>query len=331
LKTPFSPSLPLVCSTGARLVDDLKFTDSTFSNIDSILYNADEQIWHWNDPKIGTHQKKWWNDNKDRTFAAVFDLQTKRFFKLGNDSLTNIPYTANSKFALAYNQEKYSKKSTYDGFYYDLYLINLDNGDKTLIAEKISEPASISPKGAYSLFFKDKHWYSVNNETKIISNITQNIPIPFYDVDNDVPMEPSSYGVGGWFEDEKFVFINEKYDIYKFLPSQPGSFINATATVGRKNKIIFRIANIDKDKKYFNERDTIFMHGYSEDLRAKNIFFFETHIAGGIDLNVTDNEFFAEKKNYTIVRRSKFTNKLLYKKDCFFKFRLISEVFVQRS
>jgi len=300
--------------------EDKKFSDSTFFNIDSILFNSDDQIWHWNDNKIGSHQKKWWNDNKNRTFTSIYDIKKGKYIRLANDTINDIPYTDNSKFALGYSDIKYGKLATYDGFYTDLYLINLENGETTLIDEKLQERASISPKGSYSLFFKNKNWFIVNNELKKIDNLTERIPVPFYDVENDIPQEPSSYAIAGWFASENYVFINEQYDIYKFFTSQPGSFVNATATFGRKYKIQFRIANVDKDKKYFNDKDTLFMHGYYDDLRIRHIFLLETHIAGGINLNYKDPSEDYERKIYTIVGKAKSADKIIYRRESFEEF-----------
>lgn len=300
--------------------EDIKFTDSTFFNIDSILYNADDQIWHWKDDRIGTYQKKWWDDNKDRTFTGIIDISKGTHLLLANDTITSIPYTDNSSFAIGYNEIKYSKLILYDGWYYDLYSIDLTTGQKTLIVDKIAEPANISPKGTYIIYFKNKNWYVYNNLTKENASLTGNLKIPFYDVDNDLPKQPDSYGIGGWYKDERFVYINEKYDIYQFAPGEPGAFINFTAAVGRTNKIQFRIINLNKDKKYYNSKDTLFANAYFEDYRTNNIYFFETNIAGGINLSLENQTDFVKGKNFTLLGRAKYTNDLIFSRESFEEF-----------
>ena len=64
--------------------EKIKFTDSTFYNSDSILTKRDILVWHWNDPRISTNQVVWWNENKDRTFTAVYDRTTQKVTQLAD-------------------------------------------------------------------------------------------------------------------------------------------------------------------------------------------------------------------------------------------------------
>ena len=57
VKNYFSDLNPLFEKDTAD-VEDLKFTDSTFYNKDSILHNSDDIIWHWNDPRNCSEQCK---------------------------------------------------------------------------------------------------------------------------------------------------------------------------------------------------------------------------------------------------------------------------------
>ncbi|HRP02879.1 MAG TPA: prolyl oligopeptidase family serine peptidase [Candidatus Kapabacteria bacterium] len=303
--------------------DDIKFSDSTFFNIDSILYNADNQVWHWKDDRIGTYQKKWWDENKDRTFTGIIDINKGTHLLLAFDSanaVNSIPYTDNSNFAIGYDEIKYSKLILYDGWYYDLYTINLATGEKKLIAEKIAEPAHISPKGSYIIFFQNKQWYVYNNINNTKTSLTAEIPTVFYDEDNDLPKAPDSYGIGGWYADERFVYIYDKYDIFQLAPAEPGTFVNFTAVVGRKHKVQFRFVKLDREKKYINSADTLFASGYYEKDRTYGIYFFETNIAGGINLNNNNVTDLSIKKDYTLLGRSKYTNNLIYSRENFDEF-----------
>jgi dipeptidyl aminopeptidase/acylaminoacyl peptidase len=300
--------------------EDVKFTDSTFYNTDSILANSDDLIWHWNDPRISTHQVNWWGKNKERTFAAVYNIQNKSFIQIADENLENVSYSDNSNYTIAHDDSPYIKQATWGGFYTDLYVINLNTGERKKIAESLIEPGHLSPLGKHILYFKDKHWYIYDTETSKMTNITAHINIPFYDVDNDLPMEPGSYGIGGWFENDSYVLINEKYDVYKFLLDDHKSFINLSATVGRKYKITFRVKEIVKDRKVFKDRDTIYMQAYSEEAKSSSIFFFETHVAGGINTTVGENNAFIEGKNFFAILKPKNANKVIYTRESFDEF-----------
>lgn len=300
--------------------EDVKFSDSTFYNADSILANSDDLIWHWKDNKISTHQVNWWNKNKDRTFAAVYDIEKGDFKQLADEKMPNIQYCDNSIYTIGYDDSKYELQSTWGGWYYDVYSINLNTGEKKLVAESLIEQAHLSPLGRHIVYFKDKQWHIYDTETAKSSNVTARIKLPFYDVDNDIPMEANSYGIGGFFENDKFVLINQQYDIYKFLLPDHGSYINITGTVGHKMGITFRVKQTEDNKKIIRERDTIYLHGYNHKSKNSNIYFLETHIAGAINICTESGMGHVEKKNLFAVSKAKKANKLLYTSESFEEF-----------
>ncbi len=311
-------------------VEDLTFTDSSFYNSDSILSNSDDLIWHWNDPRISTHQVNWWKKNKDRTFTSVYDTKTKSFYQLGDLDFQDVKYSDNSIFTIGYDDSKFIKESTWGGWYYDLYVFDLNNGERKKIADSIIEQAHLSPLGNHVVFFKNRHWHIYDTETGKLTNITEQLKIPFHDVDQDIPMEPGSYGIGGFTELDKHVFIYNKYDIFKFFLADHGSFINQTASQGNRAKITFRFKWTDPKKKVLKERDTIYMHGYSNIYKTTNLYFLETHIAGGINVCHETGFGFVEGKNHFLVAKPRKANRIVYTRESFDEFPdlMMSDLFM---
>ncbi|MBX3043196.1 MAG: S9 family peptidase [Candidatus Kapabacteria bacterium] len=301
-------------------IEDLKFTESSFYDADSILYNSDDLIWHWKDPRISTHQVNWWNKNKDRTYAAVYDAERRNFFQLADETLEDVKYSDNSNFTIGYDDSKYALQSTWGGWFYDLYVIDLNTGERKLVVEAIAETANLSPLGKHIVYFKDKNWHIYDTETGKMSNITERIKIPFHDIDQDLPIEAGSYGIGGFFELDKYVLIYERNDIYKFFLGDHGSFVNLTATVGRRLDITFRLRQTNTRKKVFSEKDTVYMHGYSHKSKNTNLYFLETHIAGGINICTESGMGHIEGKNYFFVKKAQNADKILYTKESFDEF-----------
>lgn len=297
----------------------ITYTDDTFYNIDSVRTKSSEFVWHWDDPLISSNQVNWWNKSKDRTFTSVYNLRSKRFFQLADSTCNNVVAADNSIFTIGYDNTPYQKEITYDGWFFDLYVFNLATGAKKKIATRISESAHLSPQGKFVLFFQNKHWHIYDTNKDLLSNITKDIPIPFYDVDNDIPAEAGSYGIGAWFEDDMYVLINEKYDFYKFFTTDPGSFINMSATIGRKHQLQFRYTNLDPRKKVIMTKDTFYVHVYSEKLKCTNMFFFEEHISGGINVTTESGAGLYEEKTFTILGRSN-NNKLIFSRESYDEF-----------
>jgi dipeptidyl aminopeptidase/acylaminoacyl peptidase len=301
-------------------IEDIKFTDSTYYNKDSILKNSDEIIWHWNDPRIASNNANWWKANKNRTYTAIYDYIYRKYVQIADTVVSKVVYSDNSNFTVGYNENRYMKLLTYDDSYFDLYLCNLETGIKKLLAEKLLEPAELSPQGKYILYFQNKNWIMYDIKKDSTYNLTNDLKVAFYDVENDVPQIPKSYGIGGWFTDDKSVYLNEQYDVYRFFTEMPGSFFNASATVGRRTKTEFRVINLEPDKKVFKENDTLYMHGFSDTYKCNNIFFFETRIAGGINMNTVQGNGFKEEKNYFAVGLCKKTKRVLYTSESFSEF-----------
>jgi hypothetical protein len=80
------------------------------------------------------------------------------------------------------------------------------------------------------------------------TNLSAQIPTKMGEEDNDVPDNPSPYGIAGWEQGDKSVLINDRFDIWKVNPAT-GAAINLTNNVGRKNKLIFRYRATDPDEK----------------------------------------------------------------------------------
>jgi hypothetical protein len=99
---------------------EIKFTDSTYFNLDTILTQKDLDIWHWKDPLIKPNRKKWWDRNKDRIFKAVYFAETKNWTMLADENLPNVQFAENNKYAIGTDDTPYLREITWDGWYQDL-------------------------------------------------------------------------------------------------------------------------------------------------------------------------------------------------------------------
>ncbi len=259
---PFSDTIPRK--------EEVKFNDSNYYDIKTIRKQIDVDVWHWNDARIKTNERIWWEDNKDRIFSAVYFTDSKHYVQLADLSCPDVDYVENDRYTVGHDDTPYLKLMTWEGLFYDVYSINEKFGTKKLIAQKVSEPAHISPEGKFIAYYKYPHWFLYDTEKDTTVNLTARIETPFYNEDNDLPAKPESYDIAGWLENDNGVVIYDKYDIWVFYAN--GGFMNQTALDGRENKITFRIVNLDKKKKFFKKEDIVFMSGFSEKNKQTGIF-----------------------------------------------------------
>lgn len=290
--------------------EDPKFADSTIYALDSILKKESTDIWHWNDPRIKPHQKKWWSNNKDRVFNCVYYPSEKVFIQLANMEVPDVQFTDNPEFAIGYNEDPYLKEQTWDGFYSDLYLVSLKTGKRKRIAEKLDESAHLSPFGKYTVFFKNRHWHIYDNQRDSSWNLTEIIKTPFWDVDNDLPREPQSYGLGAWSENDEMVFLYDKYDIWRFETDPEGSAYSQTAAEGISFGYQIRIINLEKDKKFFNENDDIFLSAYNDREKFTNIYKTSIKLLG-------TEKLIDGKKNFTLRAKAKEADRIIFTQQSF--------------
>jgi len=269
---------------------EVKYNDTNYYNIDSILVKRELDLWHWNDPRIKTNDKLLWKDIKDKIYRSVYHLDLKKFIFLANESVPDVEFTENSNYTIGYDNQPYLKEATWAGEYQDIYKVNLITGIRIKIASKIVENARISPNGNFIVWFDNKHWYSYNTQTDSLVNLTANLPdLPFYDIEYDEPAESPSYGFGGWMENDAGVLLYDQYDIWKFFLDGDG-YLNMTAAEGRLNKLIYRILNLEPERKFFRPKEDILVSSYDDIEKTKGLARINLSILGPEKVVMEDNK-----------------------------------------
>jgi hypothetical protein len=291
-----------------------KYADSTFYDINTIEKNTDIDVWHWNDPRIKSNRKNWWNKNKDNTYLQAYSLETKIITPLADSVCPIVLVPENSKFAVGYNDRPYLKSITWDDDYFDLYSIRLSDGSKKLISKHLKDDYTLSPAGNYVAFFKNKHWWLYDNHLDSIYCLTDKIQYPFSMVDWDQPPPAPSYGYAGWLENDDAILLYDQYDIWKCpTGASVGNAFNQTAADGRISEITYRLRNLDPEKKFFKHKDDLYLTGFHNKTK-------ETHLAR-FNLEILGTEtILHENKNISPVSFSKLPHKLLFTKSSYDEF-----------
>ena len=290
--------------------EKIKFNDTNFFDIATILKKADYTLWHWNDPRVKTNEKKWWEQNKDRTFLCVYHSETKKFLQLADLNLPDVAFTDNPLYTIGYDENPYLKESTWEGAYKDLYLINLNTGSKKLLAKRLAEDANLSPQGKFVVFYKDKNWFLYDTKLDTLVNLTGKMKYAFYDEDYDQPSPPPSYGFGGWFENDNAFLIYDKYDIWKFFSENYG-YVCQTVIFGRDYYQTYRIINLDKSKKYFRNNDSVLISVFNHKTKTNSIYLLEFKILGPVGLKEEDGI------NFKVIQKAKDTNLILFSRESY--------------
>lgn len=136
--------------------DTTEITESNLYDTELILDDTQLYLWHPKDPEIIPYQRTNWDRIKDDVYLSYYDIEKESLLYLSDSNEAGVYFYDNPNFAFQYDYEPYKKLMTYDGLYYDLYSINLHNGKKKLVANKLEEKSYLSPNGQFSIYFKEK-------------------------------------------------------------------------------------------------------------------------------------------------------------------------------
>ncbi len=281
-------------------------------DVDGLLGKKEVDVWHWNDPRIIPNQKKMWKNVKDRTYKAVYHLDTGKYVALADKEMPDVRTPQNSQFALGVSDVPYLKLLTWDGGYNNYYLVDLQDGSRKEIVSKLRGRASLSPRGNFVLYYNDKHWHLYDRKTGSTRNLTENLEVPFYNEDHDYPSPVPGYRSAGWLEDDSAVLIYDKYDIWQFA-TDSGTPINLTRGWGRQNNYTFRNQTLEPEQRNFKKDQQLLLsahHNYQ-----KHTAFYSCKIGrAGV------KKLIEEKKLFRFLAKAKNKNLLMYTRETYTEF-----------
>ncbi len=281
--------------------------------IEELLDQREMDVWHWDDPRIVTNQKERWADEKDRTYlAAVTREDPGRVVQLADLHVPEVAVTQGRGYALGKSEKPYLKIITWEGEFFDLYLVGLESGKKIKIAEKVLGDSSISPSGEYAVFYRDRDWHMYSVRSGSTRNVTAGMDVSFADELHDYPSVVPGYGCAGWMEDSSAVLVYDRFDIWRF-PSAGGEPVNLTRGRGREEQMTFRLVRTDPDREHWQEGTDLLLASYRD--RTKNYGFYSLNISSpGV------SKLLEEEKKFTFLAKAKEADTLIYTREDYREF-----------
>lgn len=215
---------------------------------------ADEKysldIWSYNDPLLQPQQKIQLKNEKKRTYQAVYHIDEARMVQLATVEMPGVRFLQkkDGDLALGSSSLKYRKETSWDSNRYgDYYLVDVKTGKATSIKEKAPATVALSPNGEYMMFWciKCRSWYAKPTAGGDAINLTKALGVPFHNELHDSPSEPRAHGIAGWIEGDRYVLINDRYDIWKLDVTGIDEAVNMTNGYGRDNNIRFRYFSLE--------------------------------------------------------------------------------------
>ncbi|MCX6138001.1 MAG: prolyl oligopeptidase family serine peptidase [Ignavibacteriales bacterium] len=244
--------------------DDTTFNDEETAKLD---------VWNWLDARLQTEQVKSLENDKKRSYVAVFLQRKSRCVQLGDEDVPSVTLgdEGNADFALGVSSVPYRRAQTWEGeAYNDAYAINTLSGERTLAGRHVKGSPALSPLAQYIYWYNatDTCWYSYSIRKNKTYALTRAFTVPLYDELNDVPDDPGSYGSTGWSTDDRYFYVNDKYDIWQIDPMALQPPVNVTAGVGRRTQTTYRYVRLDPEERSINPERPSLLRTFSNGSKA---------------------------------------------------------------
>lgn len=241
----------------------------------------DVQIWKWDEGVQYTQQVYNKASNLKRTYTAVYNLNNRQLFQLATEELP-ILITAdegNASFALLASSKGYETEQMWEGrTRYDLYTVNLETGHREQFRKAGNTLPRLSPKGKYAYWYQeqDSSWYTRSMKDGREYRLTTPQTFAAWDEDNDVPDYPSPYGLAGWTDNDEYLLLRDRYDIYQFSPTAAFTPINLTVN-GRTEQLSYSLVRLDKEKKSVDLKEEQLLMAFNE--KTKGFGYYSAHFS----------------------------------------------------
>ncbi len=268
-------------------------------------------VWNYKDDYLQPQQLKELSKELKRSYTAVYNFVYEKTVQLGSDSteIITIVNEGNADYVLAQSSKGNRVSSQWSGNeLYTAYIIYTANGSKKLVAKNALVRFRSSPIGKYVFWYDEakKNYFTYNVATGITKAVSDKIKVPLYDTENDVPDNPSAAGFTGWVANDKYMLVNDEFDIWRVDPEGNELPKNITVGFGKKMNVVFKYINTEIEKRFIDS--------------SENILFstFEKHTKRAGFANIKVNEFvspfvnFIDKFSFSLPLKAKNANVYLF-------------------
>jgi dipeptidyl aminopeptidase/acylaminoacyl peptidase len=230
-------------------------------------------IWHYQDPQLQPMQRVRANQERNRSYRAVWHVGDKRFVQLATPDLPTVNPGTNTERAVGTSDLPYQQLVSWDQSYNDIFVVDLKNGQRRKILEKSPQNVQLSPGGNYLTYFDEfaGHWFSYRISDGLKVNLTERLPVRFAQEDHDTPNMPSSYGSAGWTDGDRAMWLYDRFDIWEVRPDGSNARM-VTGGEGRKQGLVFRYRNLDSEQDTIPTNGAVLLSATNDNTKASGFY-----------------------------------------------------------
>jgi dipeptidyl aminopeptidase/acylaminoacyl peptidase len=205
---------------------------------------ADVQVWHWDDDLILRAQEYRSSQLSRQTMAAAWHMHDDRFVMLGDELEEPVTIVAGGRWGLVPDYGPYLFERRFGAGTADWYRVDVESGDRALIAEGLDQGIASNEDLQRVLVFRDDGWSAVDLSDLGWTEIGDGQNFGRSLSDFDYPGPRPSWGVGGWVDDGSAALLYDKYDVW-LADLRRGSIDRLTT--GAEQGRAYRVLNMDPE------------------------------------------------------------------------------------
>ena len=248
---------------------------------DSLVGKARYDLWHWKDPVLQPTQLLQVNQARNRTYAAVYTIATKKLVRLTTDSFPSVQLSDDGRIGMQSTGVPYDIERMWGDGGNDIYHVDATTGIRKLIARKITGTAQLSPDGKYIAYFDKGHWNTYHVATGKVTSITANATgVRFEQETWSTPGDPAPWGIAAWTKDDRSVLVNDRFDVWELDPTGVKPPVVLTDSLGRRENMTLRLLSLgrDEEERFVDPAKPAWLSAFDEDTKASG--FYRTRLDG---------------------------------------------------
>jgi dipeptidyl aminopeptidase/acylaminoacyl peptidase len=271
-------------------------------------------IWNYKDEELMPAQLRFNDSLSRKNYLARYDFDNRAVVQLGSEKLNRVVPTSDGDGDVFYSSSDSGNRVArqWQGFTVtDIYAIDPLTGRSRLITKNWKGRTYPSYTGKYLLMYNDlkKGYFLYNAANNKILPFATDIKFPFYEEDNDVPDDPQPHGVVKWTEGDRYVLVNDRYDVWKIDAEEKEA--STAITKGRKSRTVYRYINVQGiDEKFITPDQPLVFRTFNEINKNSGIT-----IYNNIDGNAIFS--FSDAANISSIIKADDSNTLLFAKESF--------------
>ena len=223
-------------------------------------------IWNYDAQELPPMMKANLKKDLKATCLAYYHPQTRRLVPLTTSKYDRISLLdrGNAPFALSVDQTQTVVETQWNiQNEVGVSLVEVTTGRRIPVAKGAFGPVSVSPAGRYVIWYdyRNRCWMLYETQSRQTKNMSEGLGVNFWDEEDDHPMMPESYGIGGWTQNDRDVLLYDRYDIWK-VSTADGKAVCLTNGEGRRTQRTYRYVSTkdSSEEPFIRPNETILLN-----------------------------------------------------------------------